>query len=302
MQLWSSPGLSVHLVSDGLCRMDGGTMFGVVPKVLWERAIPADEHNTIPMALNCLVVQDGETLLVVDTGFGDKLTARERGFWALPDERPGLVGALADLGIAPGDVDLLVNTHLHGDHAGGNTRWAQGSGVDRLAEPTFPRARYVVQRQEWADAAVPNVRTRATYLPENLAPLEDRLWLLDGDTRLSPHLRAQVTRGHTAGHQSLIVEPPGAPPIVFLGDVAPRPVHLERVAWVPAVDVLPLDSLVTKAGVARWLVEAGALVVLDHEPDVPLGRLEIGEEGRFAWRPVAAAGSRLGIPSEGRLR
>jgi glyoxylase-like metal-dependent hydrolase (beta-lactamase superfamily II) len=282
--LWSGPGLSVHLVSDGLCRMDGGTMFGVVPKVLWERVIPADARNTIPMALHCLVVRDGDTLMVVDTGFGAKLSAKERAIWGLPDERPGLVGALAALGIAPGEVDLLVNTHLHADHAGGNTVWSEVPGV---AQPTFSRARYVVQRQEWADASVPNARTRATYLPENLQPIADRLELLDGDTRLTPHVRSLGSRGHTAGHQCVVVEPPGAVPIVFLGDVAPRPVHLERVAWVPSVDVLPLDSLVTKAGIARWLVESGAL---DHEPDVPVGRLEAAEGERFAWRPEPAAG------------
>jgi glyoxylase-like metal-dependent hydrolase (beta-lactamase superfamily II) len=278
--VWSGPGLDVHLVSDGLCRMDGGTMFGVVPKVVWERAIAPDARNTIPMALNCLVVRDGDTMIVVDTGFGSKLGAKERGFWALPEERAGLVEGLATLGIAPGDVDLLVSTHLHGDHAGGNTVLVDGEPV-----PTFPRATYVVQRQEWADAAFPNARTRATYLAENLAPATRRLRLLDGDTRLTEHVRTIVTRGHTAGHQSVVVEPPGGPPIVFLGDVAPRPVHLERIAWVPAVDVLPLESLVTKAGIARWLAESGATVALDHEPDVPVGRLVAGGD-RYRWAPL----------------
>jgi glyoxylase-like metal-dependent hydrolase (beta-lactamase superfamily II) len=283
--VWESAGLSVHLVTDGQSRMDGGTMFGVVPKVVWERAIAPDANNTIPMALNNLVIRDGGTTLVVDTGFGAKLGPKERAFWALPDERPGLLGALAGLGLAARDVDLLVNTHLHGDHAGGNT-----SLVDGAVVPTFPRAAYVVQRQEWAEAAFPNARTKATYLPENLAPTAPQLRLLEGDTRLTGHVRVVVTRGHTAGHQSVIVEPPGAPPIVFLGDVAPRPVHLERIAWVPAVDVLPLDSLVTKAGLARWLAETGALVVLDHEPDEPVGRLEAGEGGRFRWVPEPATG------------
>jgi glyoxylase-like metal-dependent hydrolase (beta-lactamase superfamily II) len=279
--VWSGPGLSVHLVSDGLCRMDGGTMFGVVPKVLWERYIAADERNTIPMTLNCLVVRDGPVTLVVDTGFGDKLTAKERAIWALPDERPGLLAALRELDITPDGVDLVVNTHLHADHAGGNTRVVDGRPV-----PTFPAATYVVQRVEWGEAVTPNLRTRATYLPENLQPVADRLRLLDGDTRLTPHVRVVVTRGHTASHQSVVVEPPGASPIVFLGDVAPRPVHLERVPWVPSVDVLPLDSLTTKASLARWLAETGGLAVLDHEPDVPVGRL-VGDGERFSWVPVS---------------
>lgn len=282
--VWSGPGFAVHLVDDGPCRMDGGTMFGVVPKVLWERSIPADARNTIPMALNCLVVRDGESTLVVDTGFGSKLNTKEQAIWRLAAGRPGLVGGLAELGIRPEDVDLVVNTHLHGDHAGGNTVW----GPEGNAVPTFPNATYVVQRQEWADAITPNVRTRATYLPENLKPIAPSLRLLDGDARITPSVQVRVTRGHTPAHQSVLVEPPGGPPLLFLGDVAPRPVHLERVAWVPSVDVLPLDSLVTKASVAHWLVETRALAVLDHEPEVPVGRLEaVGE--RFRWQPVDVA-------------
>ncbi len=280
--IWSGPGLSVHIVDDGPCRMDGGTMFGVVPKVLWERFIPADERNTIPMALNCLVVRDGDTTLVVDTGYGTKLSVKERAIWSLADDRPGLVGGLAKLGILPEGVDVVVNTHLHGDHAGGNTVWGAGGE----AVPTFPNAIYVVQRQEWADAISPNLRTRATYLPENLQPVAGQLRLLDGDARISPHVRVRITRGHTTSHQSVVVEPPGAPPIVFLGDVAPRPIHLERVAWVPSVDVLPLDSLTTKASVAHWLAETGALAVLDHEPEVPVGHL-VADGERYAWRPVS---------------
>ncbi len=151
--------------------------------------------------------------------------------------------------------------------------------------PTFPNANYVVQRAEWGEAITPNARTRATYLPENLQPIAGRLRLLDGDTRLTPHVRVALSRGHTASHQCVVVEPPGAPPIAFLGDVAPRPVHLERLAWVPSVDVLPLDSLITKASLARWLAETGGLAVLDHEPEVPVGRLT-GADERFTWVPV----------------
>lgn len=266
--LHDSPHLTVHLISDGTYRTDGGAMFGLVPKTLWEPVVPADAQNRIPMALNCLLVRDGGTTLVVDTGYGTKLAEKQRSFIALDGDRPGLVGDLALLGAVPEDVDVVVNTHLHADHCGGNTCVRDGRLVS-----TFPNARYVVQRIEWSEACYPNERTRATYLAENLEPTLPQLTLLEGDTRVSPRVRTVVARGHTQSHQIVVLEPLGAPPIVFLADLYPRAVHLERVSWVPAVDVLPLDSLMTKRSVAQWLVETGAMCVLQHEPDRPVGRL-----------------------------
>lgn len=281
--LYDSPQLTVHLISDGTYRTDGGAMFGLVPKPLWEPLVPADERNRILMALNCLLIRDGGTRILVDTGYGTKVPEKQRAFIALDGERPGLLGDLAALGLAAEDISVVLNTHLHADHCGGNTIVRGG-----YLEATFPEATYMVQRIEWSEALFPNERTRATYLHENLDPIAPQVELLNGDTRISPHVRTWVTRGHTASHQCVVVEPPGEPPLVFLADLAPRRVHLERLAWIPAVDVLPLDSLETKRAVARWLVESQALCVLQHEPETPVGRLTEGSEG-FRWVPEGAS-------------
>jgi glyoxylase-like metal-dependent hydrolase (beta-lactamase superfamily II) len=278
------PGLRVDLVSDGIYWMDAGAMFGLVPKVLWGKHMTADDLNRLPLALNCLLVREEGRTTLVDTGFGTKIDERGLGVFGLDGARPGLVQSLAAAGVTPKDVDLVVNTHLHADHCGGNTRLEGGEAV-----PTFPNATYVVQRIELAEATFPDARTRATYLAANFAPLGEanQLEVVDADCALTPRLRTVVTRGHTRSHQSVIVEPEGAPPIVFLGDVAPWAVHLERVAWVPAIDVLPLDSLETKRSMARWLIEHDALCVLQHDTVTPIGRLTEGD-GHFKFEPEPA--------------
>jgi glyoxylase-like metal-dependent hydrolase (beta-lactamase superfamily II) len=283
--LFEGAGLTVHVVSDGVYRTDGGAMFGLVPKVLWERHVVPDAQNRVAMALNCLLVRDGNTTILVDTGYGGKLTDRDTGILDLAAGRPGLLAALASAGVAPEAVDIVVNTHLHADHCGGNTVARAGVVV-----PTFPNARYMVQRFEYAEAIFPNERTRATYLPGNLEPVADSgKWdLLDSDTQVTERLRTVVTRGHTQAHQCVVVEPPAAPPILFLGDVAPRSIHFERVAWVPAVDVLPLDSLGTKRRMAEWAIRHQAVCVFEHDPDVPAGTVE--RDGRhYRVTPVSFA-------------
>ncbi len=285
--IWSGGGVQIHIVSDGVYRNDGGAMFGVVPKTLWARHVPADDLNRVSLALNCLLVRDGENTILIDTGYGDKLGDKGLEHFKLDPKRPGLPAALRSLDVEPGDVDIVVNTHLHGDHCGWNT-----TVVDGHAQPTFPNALYVVQRHEYAEARYPNERTRATYFPDNFVPIEatGRYDLVDGDIRVTKHVRAVVTRGHTRSHQSVIVEPPGGPPIVFLADLSPRTAHMERIAWVPAVDVLPLDSLETKRSMARWIIEHDALCVFEHDDAVPVGRLH--EDGRnFRVEPVIGVAS-----------
>lgn len=284
--VWSGADLDVHVVSDGLYWNDGGAMFGVVPRVLWQRHVTPDHRHRVPLALNCLLVRDRGTVVLVDTGYGAKLSAKEHDIFGLDARRPGLAAALAALGVAPEDVDVVVNTHLHGDHCGGNTLVRDGRAV-----PAFPKARYIVQRREYADALFPNLRTRATYVADNIVPVEEagQLEIVDADVAISDRVRGWVTRGHTQSHQCVVVEPRGAPPIVFLGDLAPRTIHLERPAWVPAVDVLPLESLVSKVSVARWAVARGAVCVFQHDDEVPVGRVEAdGRRFRVLAAPLPA--------------
>ncbi len=264
--------VELHIVSDGLFRIDGGGHFGLVPKVLWEKIVEPDELNRIPLALNCLLIESQGKRILVDTGFGDKLSPKERDIFDIAG-RERLLSHLRRLGVAPEDVDIVVNTHLHSDHCGGNTLLRDGEVV-----PTFPRAEYWIQRLEWADALFPNERTRATYLAPNFVPLErhGRVRLLYGDTRVTSEVRCVVTRGHTRAHQSVVIESEGEFAI-YLGDLAPWAVNMERLAWVAAYDVEPLETIETKRRIRDWALEKNALLIFEHDPRIPMGYLR--EEG-----------------------
>ena len=269
--------LSLKLISDGVMRLDGGAHFGLVPRVLWEKVVEPDELNRVPVALNCLLIESQGQRILVDTGLGDKLSDKQRRNYGLQRPHGGLIGALQRLGLSVEDIDFVINTHLHGDHCGGNTTFREGQLV-----PTFPRARYWVQRLEWAEACHPNERTRATYLPENLHPIEEagQLRLLNGDAQVTSEVRCVVHSGHTRAYQSVIIDAEGQVAI-YMGDLAPFTVHLERIQWLPAFDVLPLDNLETKRAVRDWALERDALLIFQHDPSLSWGRLIRDEEGKY---------------------
>jgi glyoxylase-like metal-dependent hydrolase (beta-lactamase superfamily II) len=265
-------GAEVFVVSDGIMHIDGGGVFGLVPRVLWEQVESPDERNRVACPLNCLLVISEGKRILVDTGLGEKLTAKQEENYG----RQGgarLLANLSRLGFQPEDIDLVVNTHLHTDHCGGNAR--------RVAEETiatFPRAEYWIQKQEWVDASCPNERTRAAYLSENLKGLE-RVCLLEGDTPLTGEIKCIVTRGHTRGHQSILIESHGEKAL-YLGDLAGRAVYLEKLAWIPAYDVEPLETLETKRRVRDWAVEENVLLLFEHDPGMACGRIR-KEVGRW---------------------
>lgn len=263
---------NLYIVSDGLAWMDGGGHFGLVPKVLWEKVVQADELNRVPMALNCLLVVSESKRILVDTGFGDKLSPKERQIYSIAGEGR-VVGDLRRLGFAPEEIEIVINTHLHSDHCGGNTILREGEVV-----PTFPRAEYWIQRLEWADACYPNERTKATYLAENFVPLEKRgqLRLLYGDTRVTSEVRCIVLRGHTRAHQSVVIES-GGEAAIYLGDLASWTVSIERLAWTSAFDVEPLETIETKRCIRNWALEKDALLIFGHDSRVQMGYLQ--EEG-----------------------
>lgn len=272
--------VELHVVSDGTFLYDGGAHFGLVPKVLWEKIVQADELNRIPLSLNCLLIESEGKNILVDTGFGDKLTAKERRILDLAGEGR-LLRSLQQLGLDPDDIDIVINTHLHSDHCGGNTVLHGGKAV-----PTFPKAEYWIQRLEWADASFPNERTKATYLKENFLPVKEsgQLRLLYGDTRVTPEVCCIVTRGHTRAHQSVVIESGGKTGI-FLGDLASWAVNIERLAWVPAYDVEPLETIETKRRIRQWTLEKEALLIFEHDPKVPMGYLR-EKEGRYLVEPL----------------
>ncbi|MBN1285665.1 MAG: MBL fold metallo-hydrolase [Anaerolineae bacterium] len=274
--------IEIHPVVDAQVWVDSGGEFGVVPRALWEKVITPDALSRIPMDLISLLVRaDGKTILV-DAGLGDKMSPKQLGYWGL--DRPGtLLEKLAGLDVAPADVDIVVLTHLHADHCGWSTLVRGGE-----IAPTFPNAAYLVQRLEYADACFPNERTRATYLPENFKPLEaaGQLRLLMGDAPVVEGVRCAVTRGHTRSHQSVVFESAGEYGL-FTGDMASFMVNFERLAWVTAYDIEPLETIETKRAWQQWALARNALIFSCHDAARPVGRLrEVG--GRLEVEAVAA--------------
>lgn len=261
--------LELHLLSDGQFRLDGGMVFGIVPKVLWEKVLPADELNRVPMALHCLLVVSEGKRILIETGYGDKLSPKQSEQFALWRPEGGLLDGLQRLGYTAEDIDIVINTHLHPDHCGGNTRLCDG-----VAVPTFPRAQYWIQRQEWADASFPNERTQPSYPPENWGPLQQagQLSLISGDTRVTGEVRCMTTRGHTRAHQSVLIESAGQA-AVFLGDLASKTIQLERLNWTTAFDTEPLETVEIKRAIRDWAWEKHALLIFGHDVRMPLGYL-----------------------------
>lgn len=228
-------------------------MFGVVPKVVWERVLPPDERNRVTVPMNCLVVRDGATVLVFETGAGDKLDPKRADIWGI-DPRDHVRGKLAERGIRAEDVTLVLNTHLHFDHAGGNTVREPGGRV----AATFPRARYLFQRVEWDDAMHPHERSRASYFAEDYAPLERVAEFIDGEAEVLPGLRVVRVKGHTRATQYLLLRQEGRT-LFFSCDFLMSRHHLP-LPWIPALDLYPMDTLEAKrellprAVAERWLV------------------------------------------------
>ncbi len=273
--------LEYHLVSDGLCWVDGGGAFGLVPKTIWQKLLPADDHNRVCFALNSLFIRSEGHNILVDTGYGNKLTDKIWQILGLKRPHGDLLHNLAGLGIAPADIDIVINTHLHFDHCGGNTQLNGDTPV-----PTFPNARYYIQRLEWADAIAPNERTRATYLPDNFLPLQEtgQLQLISGNTSITKHVRTAVTRGHTRAHQVVILED-GGDTAIFMADLATLHYHFQRLAWVTGYDVEPLESIETKRYWQQWALKRNALLIFQHDTQIPAGKLKL-DGTRLKIEPV----------------
>ena len=268
--------LELHLLSDGEFRLDGGAMFGVVPKVLWQAFKEPDERNRIRMTTNCLLVEAGDELVLIDTGVGDKLDERARDIFAL-GEGPRLPDRLASAGFAPEDVTHVLLTHLHVDHCGWNTR-RDGAGL----VPTFPRARYWINRTEVEHARRPNVRDRSSYLPENWEPLFDagRVELFDCDAEPIAGVRAVLAAGHSPGMCVVTLDGGDGERGIFLADLVPTAAHVP-IPWIMAYDLEPLRTLEEKQ---RWVPRAADgdwLCIFEHDADEPVGRIVEVEPGRY---------------------
>ncbi|HEX8450942.1 MAG TPA: MBL fold metallo-hydrolase [Longimicrobium sp.] len=259
--------LRIHALEGGTQRLDGGAMFGVVPKPLWERRIAADERNRIPLGMRCLLVETPDELVLIETGLGNKEDEKFRGIYGVDNAsgagRPDRVhDSLAAAGFRSEDVGIVVNTHLHFDHAGGNT-YRDEAGEVRLS---FPNARYFVQRGEWEWAHLKNERTQASYLADNFEPVmtAGRLELVEGDVEIVPGISVYRTPGHCPHHQSVLVSS-GGETACFLADVLPTFAHLP-LPWIMGYDVEPLVTLESKRALLRRATEERWLLVSNHDP------------------------------------
>lgn len=263
-----------HALEGGKQHLDGGAMFGVVPKPLWERRIPADARNRIPLAMRCLLVEHDDGLVLIDTGIGNKENEKFRDIYGVDnagrDGRTALEDALGELGHTPDDVRWVINTHLHFDHAGGDT-WRDPAGQVGLA---FPRARYVVQKRELEFARHTNERTAGSYLAHNFetVPFD----LVDGEAQVLPGIRALPTPGHVPYHQSILIES-GGERACFLADLVPTSAHLP-LPWIMGYDLEPLVTLESRRRLYQRAEAEQWLLVFEHDPSVVAGRL--GKEGK----------------------
>ncbi|MEO0108473.1 MAG: MBL fold metallo-hydrolase [candidate division WOR-3 bacterium] len=280
--------LEVFALSDGFFALDGGAMFGVIPRVFWQKTNPPDERNRITLALRPLLVRTPEALVLVDTGIGDKQDQKFKEIYRV-NHSVHLLDSLRKAGFRAEDVSHVINTHLHFDHCGGNTILRKDrlseQGVPAQVVPAFPRAKYCVQREEWQTAIRPDVRSQASYRPENFLPVEQagQLRLLDGKQELTPGVTVIKTGGHTRGHQLVVVESAGQK-LVYWGDLIPTTSHI-NVPYIMGYDTMPLVTIEQKEQLLAQVVRERWLMCFEHDPHVAFARLRKQGTGYLLEEP-----------------
>ena len=271
--------LTIHAIQAGGQRLDGGAMFGVVPKPLWEKRIPPDERNRIQLGMRCLLIEHASGLVLVDTGAGNKEDEKFKSIYGIENEgadgRTSLEDGLAQIGVSPNDISIVINTHLHFDHAGGNTYRDEAGNI----EPTFPKARYIVKRGEYDYATHTNERTSASYFERNFMPVvrDSQFEFVVREKDIVKGVRVVPTPGHTPFHQSVLIESEGERAF-FLADMCPTASHLP-LPWIMGYDVEPLVTLETKRRIFRQAEDEEWLLIFEHDATVPWGRIEHDGKG-----------------------
>jgi glyoxylase-like metal-dependent hydrolase (beta-lactamase superfamily II) len=266
-------------LSDGGFRLDGGAMFGVVPKPLWERRAAADEKNRIMLAMRPLLVRTPEHRVLIDAGCGDKMSAKDASIYAF-DRARNLDHSLAAADLTAADIDIVIASHLHFDHAGGFTAMVDGQVV-----PRFPNARYKIRRDEYVDATHPHERNRASYFAENYVPLVDAgvVDFIESDGELLPGISVRRTGGHTMHHQLITIES-GGRTAVFTADLMPTTAHVDE-PWIMGYDLYPMDTLIFKRTFVREAIEREYVIFFEHDPAVRAGVIR-EEQGRKRVEPI----------------
>ncbi len=276
---------TVHAIQAGGQMLDGGAMFGVVPKPLWERRIPADARNRIPMGMRCLLIEHDAGLILIDTGAGNKETEKFYDIYGIEnaggEDRTALEAGIRAAGHRPEDVSLVINSHLHFDHGGGNT-YRDADGSVRLS---LPNARYVVQRGEYEFATHTNERTAASYFPHNFVPVHEagRFDLVEGEREIVRGITVVPTPGHVPFHQGILIES-GGERAFYLADLVPTTAHLP-LPWIMGYDLEPLVTLETKRRILERATKEQWLVIFEHDATNAWGR--VGHDGKsYAFRPA----------------
>ncbi|OGL44796.1 MAG: hypothetical protein A2149_09770 [Candidatus Schekmanbacteria bacterium RBG_16_38_11] len=259
----------IYSLSDGTFKLDGGAMFGVVPKVFWEKKDPADEKNRVLVGLNPLLIRTGEKNIIIDTGIGDKWDQRFCEIYGV-NKSTNLIKSLAEVNLSPSDIDIVINTHLHFDHAGGNTMIGEGGKII----PAFPNAKYLIQKGEWDDALNPNDRTKGSYLKENILPLMEhkKVEFLYDDETIDEEIKVIKTPGHNRNHQCVMLESEGRKAF-YLGDLIPTSSHLQ-IAWGMGFDLFPAETMEIKKKILNQALEGKWLLVFEHDPRMRMGYLK----------------------------
>lgn len=259
--------MDVRFVSGGGFRLDGGAMFGVVPKMLWQKKMPPDERNRCSFCCNSLLVRAHGKTVLIETGNGTKWDDKLRDIYAIQSGDP-LITSLHAIGVVPRQIDIVINTHLHFDHAGGGTRLENGTAV-----PAFPNAEYFVQRGEIDHALHPSERDRASYFPENVLPItQARQWrVLEGNAEILPGISVERIPGHNADIQAVKLTG-GGKSIVFVADLLPTRHHVP-LPWIMAYDLYPMETLETKRQWLRNIIANRWIVVFGHDPEIPVATL-----------------------------
>jgi len=269
----------LDLLSDGQFWLDGGAMFGVVPRALWGRVQQPDRDNRIRLGLNCLLVRTGSSNILVDTGCGRKYGEKEMRIYGI-ENTSSLFEELERVQVGPAEIDIVINTHLHFDHCGGNTLWKNGHAV-----PSFPNATFLINAQEYEDANNSNERTRASYFRHNWAPLEEngQIRQVTGDLDVAPGVTIVQTPGHTLGHQSVKISSNGLT-LFYFGDLCPTSAHVP-IAWIMSYDLFPLTTLETRKRIYSQAIEEKWLLFFEHDPEQAAGYLK-EEDGKYLLEAV----------------
>jgi glyoxylase-like metal-dependent hydrolase (beta-lactamase superfamily II) len=273
--------LEFLVLTDGTLRLDGGAMFGVVPKPMWEKKARPDDRNRILLAMNCLLIRAAGKTIVVETGAGDKWDAKRRDIYAF-EASARLPEQLAQNGVRLQDVDIVINTHLHFDHCGWDTRI-----VDGKARPTFPNAKYIVQKKDFEHARNPTERDRASFMTENFMPVDEaKQWeLIEGEQPIVPGVSVVPAPGHTPAMQCVKLES-GGKAAIFLADLVPTTAHLP-LAWIMGYDLYPLTTLENKKKILPQIAKNGWLALFAHDPQIRAAHLH-ERDGRIEAEPVPA--------------